>query len=318
MVDNLIPLTGMELRPFTPSFWMPDGQEFAEVDVPTFFLRIPTFAMRDKLAAVLFQRGLIPTTQSQSRAILIDALYDIYEEAEADDHAAFLEQYWTKAEVHEEMVQGWQIREVQRLFDLGIGVKPTAERPMEQEPLPQAPYTMREQARNARLVTDALDRSDRYRSYQSRFMVQKEEEEALLTRLFISHWDNCGDVESERDDLDRLTIGCIERLRGWFQDQGADNAWDEIKRQVNSLFGASGGLEKNSGSPLDTNSSQNGLQTSSGDLETSDGSSTTSSITPTPSGKSPGTSGSSRNSPSARKGKRPAASKKRGRTGARS
>lgn len=316
-MTHLIPLSGTEIVEFVPQFFAQDDSIEAK---PTFFIRVPTFAMRDKMAALLFQRGMIPATMSQSRGILIDALYDLYDEATADDHAAFLESYWTRSEVHEELIGAWQIREAQRLFDVAMGADKQRPELKDAEPIPPAPFTMREQARQASIVTYVLDNHERYRAYQARFMVQKEEEEEMLLRLFVDHWTNCGDVQCRRDEMDRIDLGCIEEVRGWLDKAGAKSAWDEVKAAVTAQFGAPGGLEKNYGSPLDTNSSQTGSQTSSGDLATSDGNSTTSPITPTHDTASRRKSGGSRNSRSVKSGspKAGSAAKRSGQTAAHS
>jgi hypothetical protein len=303
-MSNLIPLTGMSLTEFVPSAFKEQSNP------PTFFIRVPTFAIRDKMSAVLFQRGLIPVTTAMSRAILVNALYELYDEAEAEDHATFLEGYWTKADVHDELLQGWQIREAQRLFDLQMGVT----KPLPQEPLPPAPFGMRDQARNGSIIANALDNHEGYRAYQARNMVQREEEEEFTVQLFIDGWKNCGDAEPVRDGLDKLTPESIERLRQWFAEQAAPDAWDEVKKAVMNQFGAPGRLEKNSDSPPGTNSSQSGSQTSSGDLGTSDGNSMTSSITPIRDTKSQATSGVSRRSRSAKKGSARTAPRKNGQT----
>jgi hypothetical protein len=270
------------------------------------------------MAAVLFQRGLIPATLSMGRAILIDALFELYDEVEAENEASFLEGYWSRADVFEELLQAWQMREAQRIFDKGMGVR----KDLPQEPLPEAPYTMREQAHQARIISDALQRNENYRSFQARFLAANVEEEDMTIRLFLLGWKNCLtktdnshiEILSQRDDLDRLTTECIEGLRGWLEQAGAYGAWDEIKNAVKEQFGAPGRLEKNSDSPLDTNSSQSGSLTSSGDLETSGGSSTMSSTIPTPSTRSAATSGKSRRSPSAKRGRSKTAGKNNGQT----
>jgi hypothetical protein len=192
---------------------------------------------------------------------------------------------------------------------------------------------MREQAKQARIISDALTRHDGYRSYQARFMVANEEEEEMTVRLFLKGWRGATSLkevqhpkearpphflppEAEIDSMDLLTKPCIEGLRQWLADQGAHGAWDEIKAAVRAQFGAPERLEKNSGSPLGTNSSQTGLPISSGDLATSDGNSTTSSITPIPNTRSPATSGASRSSRSGKNGKSKAVRRRSGRTGA--
>lgn len=296
-MSTMIPLTGTSILEFTPT----------ELDQhkpkPVFHIRVPTFAMRDKISAILFQRHFIPPTMSQARGILIDALYELAGpdgEAQADDDASFLESYWTRAEVHEQLVEGWQLRMAERLFDQAQGV------PLEKlgpaEPVPPAPYTMREQARQARLVTDVLERHDKYRTYQARFMVQQEEENEITVRLFLLGWENCGPVKARRDSLDRLEPDCIEELRVWLRDEGAHRAWDATVAKVKEQFGAPRGLEKNSDSPPGSNSSQTGSADLSGDLETNAGGSTTSTTTPIPRTDSPETSAES---PNSRSGKRP-------------
>jgi hypothetical protein len=314
-MSNMIPLSGMETIEFVPSAF--EGQE----NPPTFFIRVPTFAIRDKMAAILFQRGLIPATVPMGRAILIDALFELYDEAQAEEEAAFLEGFWTKAEIHDELTQAWQIREAQRIFDLGMGVK----KDLPQEPIPQAPFSMREQARQARIISDALDRHERYRSFQARFMVSQQEEEDMTIRLFLKGWKNCVDRSGEfgeievcaaHDDMDRLLESSIEAVRQFLSDQGAPTAWDEIRQAVKNQFGAPEALRKNFDSPLDTNSSQNGLLNSSGDLAISDGNSTTSSITPARNTGSPLTSGGSSRSRGGKSGRSKEGRRKNGQTAA--
>lgn len=311
---DLIPLSGTDIVEFTPS-------QFKEGDdpYPRFFIRVPTFAMKDKMGVILFQRGYMPVTQAQGRGILIDALYELYPEPEADDHAAFLEDYWTRSELHQELVQAWSIREAQRLFDVAHGVNGTNGRPkLEQEPIPPAPYKMRDQARQARLQTYVLENHDGYRNYQSRFMAQNEEEQEIVLRLFIGGWSGVGDVEAVRDDLDRLTPESIEGVRKWLAEAGAPDGWDEVKHKVLAQFGGNGGLEKNFDLPLDTNSSQTGSPIMNDVSDASDGSSTTLPTTPTRNSKSRPTSGGSRNSRSSSKGSGKTRSRKPGRTGGRS
>lgn len=321
MHSNMIPLTGMDIIEFTPA------ELLGHTPKPTFFIRVPTFAMRDKMAAILFQRGHIPATLAQSRGILIDALYELAGpegEAQADDDATFLESYWTRAQVHEEITEGWQIREAQRLFDIAHGVPPDK---VPQEPMPPAPYSMREQARQARITMFVLENSETFRTYQARFLAQQEEEDEAVMRLFIDHWTGCivrlGDepideIKAERDELDRLTLPCIEALRGWLNEQGAKQAWDAIKVKVRSQFGNPGGLEKNLDSPSDMNSNLTGSPIQSDALASSGGSSTALSIDRIPGLGSAAISGASRNSRSGSKGKPRTARQKNGRTAKRS
>ncbi len=297
----MIPLSGLDTTAFVPTAFLTNEGSIPEAPEVRFWIRVPTFAIRDKMAALLFERGLVPATMSQSRGILVDALYDLHDEATADEYASFLEGFWTRQELHEEVVQGWQIQEAQRLFD--ISVKPELAESTPQMPIPPAPYSMREQARQARIVMDALDRSERYRTYQARFMVQQEEESEMVTRLFLQGWDGPGlaPLEARRDALDRLEQASIEAIRGKLEEIGAPEAWAEVVKAVRDQFGAPGGLEKNSGSPLDTNSSQTGSPTQSDASESSDGSSTGSPTGPTPGSASPETSDKSPGSPSGRR-----------------
>lgn len=307
---SMIPLSGLQTTPFVPTAFKGDAGE----PRVRFWMRVPTFAIRDKMAGLLFERGLIPATTSQSRGLLIDVLYDLHEEGVADEHATFLEAFWTQQELHEELVTGWQMKEAERLFD--ITVKPELADKLPQNPIPPAPYSMRDQAKQSRIVMDALARSERYRTYQARFMVQQEEETEMVVRLFLQGWDGEGlaPLEARRDELDRLEADSIEAIRGRLQEEGAPEAWAEVVAAVRAQFGAPGGLEKNSGSPLATSFNPTGSQTPSGELETSDGSSTESPIAPTPASASRATSKGSRNSQSEQRAPR----KKSGPTAGRS
>lgn len=305
-MSTLIPLSGTDIETFVPSAFDAEKDD----PCPKFYIRVPTFQMRDKMAALLFQRGFIPATQGQSRGVLINGLYELYMEedpeggeAKADEDAAFLEGYWTRSEVHDEIVQGWQMQEASRLFDVAMGV-PDAK--TERLPLPPAPFTMREQARQAAIVTHMLEHHAPYRNYQARFMAQEAEETELLTRLFIEGWDGLEEVKPTRDKLERLTMDCMEGARKKLAEMGAPDAWGEVVAQIRAHFGGSESLRKNSASPLDTKSSQNGSRTSSGDTGTSDGSSTKSFISAIPETELPETSAASHSLPSANSGNRKA------------
>src|SRR3546814_8874759 len=48
----------------------------------------------EKLSTELFRRGCVPVEQGRMRAVLIDELYHLFDEAAADEKAGLLEQVW--------------------------------------------------------------------------------------------------------------------------------------------------------------------------------------------------------------------------------
>lgn len=292
--SDYIPISAREIIEFTPTFFT----EHAPEQRPVFQVRVPTFATRDKMGAILFQQGLIPISPEQSRAVMIDALYKIFPEGEAEDHATFLEGYWTRAELHKGAIEEWEIQEAARIFDEGMGAPKK-----DPTPLPVPPFTPRESARATRLSVVCLEKSAELRELQSRHSSYEAEQAALLNRLFIAGWSNIPvDVAVEGN---KLTEQAVEDVRGWLQGQGAHTAWGEVTAFVNKQFGVNGGLEKNSESPPALNSKANGSNRSTTASDASDGSWTGSNTGRPPRSASRRQSGKSSGSRSGRKATTP-------------
>src|SRR3546814_19063581 len=60
----------------------------------SFILREPNEDEMEKLSTELFRRGCVPVEQGRMRAVLIDELYHLFDEAAADEKAGLLEPVW--------------------------------------------------------------------------------------------------------------------------------------------------------------------------------------------------------------------------------
>src|SRR3546814_15290036 len=58
----------------------------------SFILREPNEDEMEKLSTELFRRGCVPVEQGRMRAVLIDELYHLFDEAAADEKAGLLAQ----------------------------------------------------------------------------------------------------------------------------------------------------------------------------------------------------------------------------------
>src|SRR3546814_17768946 len=92
------------------------------------------------------------------RAVLIDELYHLFDEAAADEKAGLLEQVWNADTAYNNAVGLWMDQERQRLLDIANGAP---EYPAAKHPVPDV--SIRIQSR-AQLIRDAaMDRSQRFK-----------------------------------------------------------------------------------------------------------------------------------------------------------
>src|SRR3546814_18357743 len=93
----------------------------------------------EKLSTELFRRGCVPVEQGRMRAVLIDELYHLFDEAAADVTAGLLEQEWHADTAYNNAVGLWMDQERQRLLDIANGPPeyPAADRksPAEGQPV---------------------------------------------------------------------------------------------------------------------------------------------------------------------------------------
>src|SRR3546814_6038187 len=81
----------------------------------SFILREPNEDEMEKLSTELFRRGCVPVEQGRMRAVLIDELYHLFDEAAADEKAGLLEQVWNADTAYNNAVGLWMDQERQRL-----------------------------------------------------------------------------------------------------------------------------------------------------------------------------------------------------------
>lgn len=263
-------------------------------------LKVPTWHQRDTMSTLLFTHGFVPLTNEFVRAQMIESLYRIYPEEEAEDHAVFLETYWNQTEEHAALSDIWRENEIQRIADEMMGA------PHKEATPPPAPtWRPRDNARAVNLGNEAVMRDDRFREINSRHASIQADQDLLTTRLFIHGWSGLETKFQSHDH--KVPESVIEQLRG----EIGPLAWQQLKSEVNGLFSLDGRTEKNSESPLDSNSSQDGSRSQSGESVPSDGKWTGSNTEPTPPGTS--TTATAPSSPSPSSDTAPKA-KSRGRT----
>lgn len=304
---------------------------------PVFYFHIPTYAQRDSLSQLLFSQNCIPVTVEHGRSVLLSELYEVYDldpnnapmrtverEVEDPDHegefliqtvdvpklkgdpdeiAAFLEGYYQRADIYQEIIQEWGIQEKERLLDVIHGADKA-----EVTPIPPPPFTPRETARAKRLSMDMLDLSDHYRQLQSRYADYDAREDLMLFRLFCAGWD--GMVAQPvflRTGL--MAESSVERLReetARLDPENPNQIYLELVSEIRSLMAVDKELEKNSASPLGNGSSQSGSRTRSAESDNGDGpwmGSNTELARPSESATTSATSSSSQSAPATRKPK---------------
>lgn len=293
-------------------------------DEPTFQIHIPSYAQRDKMASLLFAHGLIPITPEHGRAVLISEIYEVYampapgedvpppgkQLGDPDEIASFLEGYWQRTEIYQEMVGQWAIQEKERLLDIGHGAD---EADLVKLPQPQGPYTIRETSRAQQISLEMLQHSTKFRELQSRYGDQEANEALMLFRVFVAGWSGF-ETEPVIHASGKLTAECVEQLRAELAERlKAPVVYEDVVREIRSLMGVDKVTEKNSESPLGIGSSPSGSQASSVESDASGGAWTGSNTEPAPPSASRRTSATSSSSRSARGTKKPKSGQTEGR-----
>lgn len=276
-----------------------------------FWLHIPTFAQRDGIAQLMFSSGVMPVTVEHGRAVLISELFNIFalpdpetgevpegmQEGDPDEIASFLEGYWQRADVYEEVLGQWALQEKERLIDQLHGAE---ER--DGYAMPAPPYTTRETARAKRLSMEMLEWSESYRKLQALYASYNEREDLMLFRLFCAGWVG---LEAKPGHLKTgpLTEDCVESLReelARIDPINPNQFYLELVREIRDLMGIDKETEKNFASPPGLDSSPSGSDARSAESANGGGSWTGSSIEPIPPSESPPISATSSISPSRR------------------
>jgi hypothetical protein len=205
-----------------------EGQPNATIVI----LDVPTPAERDRIGTRLFELGIIAITRDKIRAVLIDELYVLHSEIEADELASFLDTYWLRMSSFEAARQDWITAEGHRLLEVAIGAtdRPSA-------PMPKSPVKPRDEARATLIVNEITDRSPRLRSLFAAQLDYEQRIEAMTARLAIKGV-MPGDgaaapfpLELEGDH-EKLSESSLDRIR----EHIGERAWRELTDRIALLF----------------------------------------------------------------------------------
>ena len=241
------------------------------------WIKTPTPLERDTLSSTLYRMGLREVTQEIVRATLIDELYEMYPEGDADEKAAQLDSFWQISALDERSIADWHEQEQQRLLDVEHGLKDSGPIPM-----PTALTTPRQKAKARLLVDEITNQSERMLKILERRMDFGRQQGLALVRLGVV---GLSDDETEEPvalfDVGpdgAMTMRHAERLRELLP----DNAWLELIQRIDEGFSLSEEERKNSGSPRGNGSAPNGSREPSGESASNDGKWTGSSTGPVP------------------------------------
>lgn len=308
---------------------------------PVFYIHIPTYAQRDSLSQLLYATGCMPVTVEHGRSVLISELYEVYDPdpenapprkvevevyneedpdnpivrleerpkllGDPDEMASFMEGYFQRLAIYEQLILDWGAQEKERLVDQMHGAEA-----VEGMPIPPAPYSPREAVRATRISMDMLELSPSYRRLQSQHADYETREDLMLFRLFCAGWDGLRTKPAflKSGPLGEATVEKLRQELARLDRQNPNQYWLEVVHEIRQLMHVDKELEKNSASPLGNDSSPNGSDARSEGSDDGDGAWTGSTTGPAPASESPQTSATSSSSQS-----RPSApKKKRGRT----
>lgn len=327
-----IHLSAKGLHTFTP-----EGLKDRDPEV-VFHIWIPTFAQRDSLSQLLFSFNVMPVTIDHGRSVMLSELYEVYDpnpataekriieqedpddadktieieveklRGDPDEMAAFLEGYWQRADIYEQIIGQWAIQEKERLIDQFHGADKT-----DANAMPDPPYTPRETARAKRIAMEMLELSPAYCRLQSRYADYDAREDRMLFRLFVAGWTGF-EARPVRLKAGPLTEQCVEQLREEMSTLHDDDNqfYLEVVSEIRALMKIDQETEKNSASPRGQSSSLSGSDARSGESDGGDGSWTASNTEPVPSLESAPTSDTSLTSASGKEGRK----RRRGQTAA--
>lgn len=271
-------------------------------------IRIPTPSERDTLGGRLFELGLSPVSDETIRAHMVDELYKIdwaadageqllatlttpderaaYNEKIAEEKAEFLDSYWSRQELDNQVTADWLEKEQQRLLDQQEGAPAR-----EPTPMPNKLIKLRDHSRGQIMVNDIIARSERVRSLSAQRGDYARRQAELMVRLQLmtltptdkaafkeAEKETGVEVKLERGDDGLITVDAIDALREFI----GNTAWGELVERVDGHYSLRETERKNSVSPPVKPSDQTGSQERSGDSANSGGESTASLTGPAP------------------------------------
>lgn len=244
----------------------------------SFTLREPTEDEMDRLSTELFKRGCVPIDQGRMRAVLIDEIYKLYPEAEADEKAGLLEQVWNADTAYNNAVALWTDQERERLLDVAHGAP---EQPMAKHPEPGVSIRVQSQAQLVR--DEMMEKSTRFRELTIQSVSYDALQKEWTMLLYVLGWTGLK-TKVEKDETGQaLTPECFDAMSKEIAALSRI-APRELYHHIAGSFSLSREEVGNSDLPASGDAGPTPSPTPSDDSESKNGSSTTSNIEPTRSG----------------------------------
>src|SRR3546814_52380 len=141
----------------------------------SFILREPNEDEMEKLSTELFRRGCVPVEQGRMRAVLIDELYHLFDEAAADEKAGLLEQVWNADTAYNNAVGLWMDQERQRLLDIANGAPeyPAAKHPVPDVRSEEHTSELQSLMRNSYAVFCLKKKNEKYMHQETHKIINK-------------------------------------------------------------------------------------------------------------------------------------------------
>jgi hypothetical protein len=225
----------------------------------------------DQLGYELFRHNIYPVSQETWRATMIDEIFSIYDEAEAEETANLLDEFWQGEDTFQGELEQWLLQEQQRRFDIAHGAKG-----LEQAPMPQRVVAMRRRHRAQLRANDILAASPKMRDLSIEMQTFSARSRSGIARMLIAGWSG---ASTEYEFVGGIVPEAVYKALGR---EIGKSAIKEIEEFVGQLGGISEIERGNSDLPLEKGSDLIGLPEQSGASEISDGSLTASSSEPVP------------------------------------
>lgn len=265
-----IPTTAAPL-PFKPPALGPDSPV-------TFLIRPQSQVDLDRLGYELFRHNIVPISNDDFRAAMIDEIFKMHPGDEGERRASLVDEHWQSDDLYRERIREWAAQEEQRVLDEANGAP---RRPAPEAPKPTMPLRQRNEA--TVIISEARRGSQRLRNLTVEQMTFESKQTEGMVRLVLMGWTG---LEAECLFVDDMNG------EGGIVD---DEVWRAVKREIGPIavqqlithvlrMGEVNEEERgNSDSLLENPSDQTGLPEPTGELASSDGTSTGSSTSPVPS-----------------------------------
>jgi hypothetical protein len=227
----------------------------------------------DQLNEILFQRGIVQPTTEDQRALMVNELFQFYDEPEAERRANVLDEFWQDSDRLREQMDAWELRDLERRRDTAAGAPDT-----EAETPPRSFLSIRVRSEAQTVATDLRDKSEKLRVMMHSSTTYARRSMEAVMRLTIQGWTG---LETKFETADGMVT---ERAFAEMRRELGTVPFSELRARINSNTIVGSDEVGNLDSPVSGNSGQSSSPAPNGASGSSAGSSTTSSIEPAQAG----------------------------------